>query len=78
MLDVLSVTLTRADSVDGRGVRSGTTVWRIDFEERRDAHHGMDLKCVTGSARGWLWADFGLNEAIVRALIDMMVGLQVA
>jgi len=74
---VLSVSRTSADSVDGRVVRSGIIVWTIDFEERREAHQGMDLKCAIGSARGWLWVDFGFEEAIVKVLIVMEGGFQV-
>jgi len=57
---VLRLSRTREDSVEGRGVRSGMSMRRIDFWERREAHQGMDLKCVIGSRRGWLWEDFGL------------------
>jgi hypothetical protein len=53
-------------------------VCTIDFEERREAHQGMDLKCAIGSARGWLWVDFGFEEVIIRVLIDMKGGLQIA
>jgi hypothetical protein len=74
--EVFSVSRTRADSVDGRGVRSGTMVWTIDLEERREAHQGMDLKCAIGPARGWLCVDFGFEEAIVMVLIGMGGGLQ--
>jgi len=51
---VLSDSRTSADSVDARGVRSGTAIWRTDLSDISFAHHGMALKCATGSAVGWL------------------------
>lgn len=54
---VLNVSRTMADSLVARGVRSG--IWseplRMDFEERRVLHQGMELKCAMGSGVGWPW-----------------------
>ena len=52
VLEVLSVSRTREDSVEGSGVRSGISMRRIDFWERSWEHQGMDLKCAIGSTRG--------------------------
>jgi hypothetical protein len=74
--EVFSVSRTSADSVDERGVRSGTVVWTMDLEQRRVAHKGMDLKCAIGSARGWLCVDFGFEGAILKVLIGTDGGLK--
>lgn len=47
-------------SVLAIGVRSGTCVATTSFRLKSFAHHGMPLKCATGSAMGWLCSDFGL------------------
>ena len=62
VFDVLRVSLTRADSVEGIGVRSGTVTCTIDLSASSLAHQGMALKCAMGSAIGFLEYQHGFNN----------------
>jgi len=62
VFDVLSVSRTRADSVEGIGVRSGTVTCTTDLSARSLAHQGMALKCAMGSAIGFFGYQLGFNS----------------
>jgi hypothetical protein len=78
---VLSDSRTNADSVEARGVRSGTMTWRTDLSDSSFAHQGMALKCATGSAVGWLCADLGFEDILrdcMNEKAELGIQLQVA
>jgi len=57
------------------GVRSGTMVPRMEGEERRERHQGMEWKWAMVSGMGWLCDEEGLGEDMVDDLLVFVYGV---